>query len=203
MERNNICTIYIARHGETDWNFEHKIQGQTDVPLNSIGEIQARELGKQFQSIHFDRVFSSDLLRAKRTAEIALLAREVAVETTEALRERRFGGLEGKPTSVFRELDEYVEKLTEAERISHRFTEGYESDEDLLARVLPFLREVAVAFPNKNILVISHGGVMRALVDKLVGKHNPKRRIGNTALLVLLSDGVAFEIKEAQNIDLD
>lgn len=61
---NNFCTFYVVRHGETEWNVARKIQGHLDSSLTENGLSQAKELGKQLQTTHFDAVFSSDLLRA-------------------------------------------------------------------------------------------------------------------------------------------
>src|SRR3989338_5919677 len=98
----NFCTIYLVRHGETEWNEKKIIQGHSDIPLNKKGELQAKELGQEFKGIHFDAVFSSNLIRAKRTAEIAVLEKKLAVVTTNALRERMFGRFEGKHISELR-----------------------------------------------------------------------------------------------------
>lgn len=62
--------IYLIRHGETDWNVERKIQGQTDIPLNSNGKQQAEEAANEIANLKIDRIISSDLSRAKETAEI-------------------------------------------------------------------------------------------------------------------------------------
>jgi broad specificity phosphatase PhoE len=70
--KKNYCTIYLTRHGETEWNEKKLIQGHTDIPLNTKGKKQAKLLGKQLKDIDFDVVFSSDLLRAKNSAEIII-----------------------------------------------------------------------------------------------------------------------------------
>src|SRR3989339_1397072 len=94
--RNNYCHLYLVRHGETEWNVQKIIQGHKDIPLNQKGEKQARRLAKKLVKIKFGVVFSSDLLRAKRTAEIVVLEKKIAVKTTKTLRERHFGRFEGK-----------------------------------------------------------------------------------------------------------
>ena len=90
------CILYIIRHGETEWNVKKLCQGQTDIPLNNKGEIQAGNLSKELSHIKFNAVYSSDLIRAKRTAEIVVLEKKLAVITTKALKERLFGRFEGK-----------------------------------------------------------------------------------------------------------
>lgn len=191
MKNKHYCTIYLTRHGETDWNEKKIIQGHSDIPLNAKGEMQAQKLGKQFKNIHFEAVFSSDLVRAKRTAEIITLEKKLAVITTKALRERMFGRFEGK------HIDELRKTFGELLLVEKHDSE-VESDDQILLRLNPFLREVAIAYPEKNVLMISHGGVMRALLEH-IGYEIPDysdRPMKNTGYLIIESDGVGFEIKE-------
>ena len=87
--------IYLVRHGQTDWNTIRRIQGQTDVPLNDIGRHEAFLSGEKLASIKIDKIISSDLLRAKETAEIInrFLSRSITFDTR--LREINFGDLQG------------------------------------------------------------------------------------------------------------
>lgn len=193
----NYCTIYLTRHGETEWNAKEIIQGHSDVPLNKTGEKQAEELAKKLRTIKFDAVFSSDLIRAKRTAEIIILEKKLAVVTTKALRERLFGRFEGKHINKLRKiLGELI--LFSKERQKKLSLNGIENDQEVMKRFIPFTREVAVAYPDKNVLMISHGGLMRAFLSH-VGFKIPKyseRPIKNTGYLIIESDGVEFILKE-------
>ena len=87
--------IYLIRHGQTDWNVERKIQGQTDIPLNSNGKQQAEEAANEIANLKIDRIISSDLSRAKETAEI--INKKVGAKITfdKRLREQNFGKYEG------------------------------------------------------------------------------------------------------------
>ena len=89
--------IYLVRHGETDWNAEGLLLSRTDRPLNTRGEAQARDLAASLADIAWDRAFASPLVRARRTAEIALAARSDALTLTldERLVEMDFGPYEG------------------------------------------------------------------------------------------------------------
>jgi broad specificity phosphatase PhoE len=199
----NPATFYIVRHGQTDWNAVHKIQGQTDIPLNAIGEGQAEETRDLLQSIHFDAAFSSDLLRAKRTAEIITLERKIALKTTEFLRERNFGPLEGKQVMELRAFEEELEALADHDHFVHKFHPDWESDEELIGRFLTFLREVAVAYAEKTVLIVCHGGLMRTLLVHFgyVDYQTVRTlRILNTGYFTLFSDGVEFEVGETKDI---
>lgn len=201
--QSNFTTFYIVRHGETVWNTEGIIQGHTDSPLTKIGEQQAKNIGEKFKDLHFDEVYSSDLLRAKRTTEIMLLERKLAIKTTELLRERNFGQHEGKHYKTMRTFNKLVDELSEQEIKTYKDSDDVESDEEIVQRLITFLREAAVAHPGKTILVVSHGGIMRALYIHLgYATYSQYRNgfIANTAYMKLLSDGVEFEIKEKEGM---
>lgn len=200
------CTIYIVRHGQTDWNVKRLIQGHRDIPLNQIGEQQAMELGKKLKQIHFDAVFSSDLLRAKRTAEIISLERQIAIQTTKALRERHFGSFQGKSADELgrKMLQKLIKEFSLLPVEEQKKYGNFESTEKYTDRFLQFLREVAVAYEGKTILVVTHGGPMKYLLDHLGfwnGKAISEFSIKNTAYIKLESDGIDFFIKETFGIE--
>ena len=202
MNNKNLTTFYIIRHGETDWNVERKIQGHTDIPLNANGELQAQSLAKELQKISFDLVFSSDLLRAKRTAEIIALERKVEVQTTRLLRERNFGNMEGEPSRLFRDYDELLKELSHEQRFTHKLADNIENDEALISRILTFVRETAVTHPNKTILMVTHGGVIRTLLIHLGAyKYNDTFHIGNGAYVKITADGTDFFVKQTKGIE--
>jgi broad specificity phosphatase PhoE len=205
--KNLHCFIYLVRHGETEWNEKKLIQGHSDIPLNKKGEIQAKDLSKKLSHVKFAAVFSSDLIRAKRTAEIITLEKKIAVKTTKALRERYFGRFEGTSWEEDKQYQSYLNKfskLSYKERYYKKPYEDTESDEKLMVRFIPFLRQVAVAYPGKNILIVTHGGVMRVFLIHLgYGTYItlPSGSINNTAYVKLMSDGVDFFIKETFGIE--
>jgi broad specificity phosphatase PhoE len=198
-----LTTFYIVRHGQTDWNVNKRVQGHTDIPLNETGELQAKELGEKFRNIQFDLAFSSDLMRAKRTAEIILLERKLEVATTELLRERNFGNFEGKPGDALTAFRDLLEKLTEEEKVSHP-DNNIESDENVATRLVTFLRETAITHLGKTILATSHGGVLRVLLVRLgygTEETLPYGCIENMAWIKLETDGVDFYVKETEGVN--
>ena len=132
---NNNCTIYLVRHGETDWNVKKIIQGHKQSILNKNGKDQAKKLAKHFQNIHIDAIFSSDLLRAKQTAEIVALEKKLAVTTSHLLRERSYGQHEGKLRDHYynevKDLLETFKKLSKKEKWNFKITEDMESEENI------------------------------------------------------------------------
>jgi uncharacterized phosphatase len=144
----------IVRHGQTDWNLQKRIQGSTDIPLNSRGRAQAAETGSRLRGPAWTAVVTSPLLRAHESARI--IAGEIdhpAPLVLPELTERHHGQIEG---------------LTFAER-QLRFPDGsvvpgLESRQAVLDRVLPALERLAVAHPDESLIVVCHGGVIGTLV---------------------------------------
>lgn len=180
---SNYCTIYLVRHGETDWNKKGLIQGHTDIPLNNRGLEQAGVLKNKLKHIVFDEVFSSDLSRSVKTAEVIALEHKLIVQTTRVLRERRYGDFEGKSFEEFNKL-----------------TVDAETDEEVTQRLITFLSEISAVKPNKKVLVVSHGGAMRMVLNYLTGKKFTRGSIDNTAYVEIESDGVDFFIKSTYGI---
>ena len=203
--KNKMTTFYIVRHGETEWNVSGNIQGSSDSLLTTKGVLQAENVGKKFEDIKFDLVISSDLLRAKRTAEIITKEINLEVQTTKLLRERHFGEFEGKHYTELRAFDEYFEALSD--EMKHRHTShGVESDENLTTRFITFFREVAITHPGKKVLVVAHGGIMRVMLRRFgFGTYQTLSHgaVSNSAWFRLESDGVDFFIKESHGITVN
>lgn len=208
LHKNNTI-LYIVRHGETEFNVGEIMMGYTtDSALTKKGKEQARKIGEELSHIHFDVVFSSDLLRAQRTAEIMSLERKLAIKTTQALREQSYGAYEGKTYGVFkselRKLLEKYEKLSDREKLHFRFEGGMETDGEAGTRFITFLREIAVAYLGQTVLVVSHGDVMKhflihigyATYDQL-----PEGAIENCSYIKMESDGIDFFVKETKRIN--
>lgn len=207
MTGKNYCTFYLVRHGQTDWNVKKMMQGHKDSRLTDLGIKQAQELAKKLNRIHFDAVFSSDLLRAKRTAEIIVAEKKLAIATTQLLRERSFGKYEGwsweRYYQQFEKSLEKYKKLTEKEYFVHKLDPSIESDEEVVSRLITLIREIAVGNAGKKILLVSHGGLMRVFLTHIGYGTRRELRAGcvkNTAYVKFLSDGVDFIIKEVSGI---
>lgn len=196
------CTLYLVRHGQTDWNVSRTIQGQKDIPLNKVGESQAAALSDKLKSIHFDALFSSDLLRAKRTAEILNLERQLAHVTTNALRERYFGAYEGKKMDdSFSKLHSLLEKY----KTHPHFEESkVETSDSLTSRALTFIREISVAYAGQSVLLVTHGDLMITHLVHLGYMKTRKQvtKLENLAYIKLECDGVDFTVKETSGIKL-
>ena len=87
--------LYFIRHGQTDWNKDMRMQGQSDIPLNENGRESAIEAGKTLANTHIDLAFSSPLKRAKETAELVLAGRDIPIIEDKRIEEICFGICEG------------------------------------------------------------------------------------------------------------
>jgi broad specificity phosphatase PhoE len=171
-----VTTIFLARHGETDWNRDNRFQGHADTPLNETGRAQASELSAALADEPLAAVYSSPLRRAFETAEIVAAPHGLEPVPVDALREVDVGSWQG---------------LTRAE-VEQRFPEQYarwldyeagwedgESYEEMGRRVIAALLELAAAHEGERILAVSHGGPVRAayaLADGIT--HSEARRRG-------------------------
>jgi len=168
-----LRVLYLARHGETDWNLVGRWQGQTDIPLNDTGREQARSLVGLLRAHGLAGAVSSDLSRARETAHI--VAQGLGVQLAYAdheLRERSFGIFEGLTR------EECQTRHAEAWRAwieERRVPAGGEALEALATRVVAASTRVAlqVATDDAPALVVTHGGALRALVHAVTGEMPP------------------------------
>jgi probable phosphoglycerate mutase len=150
-----------ARHGETDWNIEHLIQGHTNTSLNAAGIEQARALADSLQELGFEFLVTSDLDRAMETA--AILGEVLGLEPLPdpLLRERCFGVLEGLSANV---LTSEVTGIVDGVYVNpDARPEGGESFREVVGRAQRFFERVATEWPTKRLLVVTHGGMVQAL----------------------------------------
>ena len=202
-----MCTIYIVRHGQSVANAQGRYGMDSD--LTETGRAQAKELAEKFKDLHFDAILSSPLKRAHETAQIIAAEHNLVVNTKEALRERKEGAIDGR---LYEEMREELKDLYDMRYSvpyeqwkTVRLAEGYENDEELMQRFVTELREIAIAYPNKTVLIGSHVGLMKTLLIHLgKGTHNQLRgqAFKNTGYIVLKSDGVYFEVEKVAGLNL-
>ena len=160
-------TIHLVRHGQTEWNAEHRVQGWTDVPLNQTGREQSLAAAAALAGRSIGGVISSDLSRARQTAEPLAAAAGVELVLEPALRERGFGVAEGK-------LDSEIERDFRG-RLEGRWRDpdfrfdGGESRRDVYQRVGAFLSALLAAPPADELVLVSHGGALRVALAFLEG----------------------------------
>ncbi|KAL9647907.1 hypothetical protein ABK040_008178 [Willaertia magna] len=189
-DKKDSKILYFIRHGETEWNANHKIQGHLDISLNDKGREQANALGKYFVKIFqhhhqpFIKVYSSDLIRCKETTELILnhlnKIDKTSVKYDKRLRELDFGTWSGKTwNEIIEEMKSVENSIDNAYDEAFVFPKG-ESRKDLIHRVKDCVNEI-VQQPNDNhdnhyfdsielkqnveiVIVVTHGGPIRALI---------------------------------------
>jgi broad specificity phosphatase PhoE len=151
-----------VRHGESTWNELGLIQGQNDrAELTDEGRDQARAVAGTLKSLGFDRLVTSDLARARQTAEIIGSELDLAPTPDFLLRERCFGVLEGQPQEM---LDSRSSGIVDGVFVDpDARPEGGESFRDVVARVGVFVEATRDAMDGERLLVVTHGGTIRAL----------------------------------------
>lgn len=162
--------IIAIRHGETSWNAEARIQGQLDIELNERGRWQAQRVGEALASEPVAAIYTSDLQRARQTAEPIAQVASAPVHPVQGLRERRFGMFEGR---TFKEIEtEWPDHATYWRKRLPDWTppEGGESLLTLRARVSQTLHELAARHRGEQIVVVAHGGVLDALYRVATGQ---------------------------------
>lgn len=163
-------TVILVRHGETAWNNEGRAQGWAPTNLTERGRRQAEELADHVaKQYDVDRIFSSDIRRAKETTRILCETVDAPVEYDGAWREQDLGTLQGFLASTLeREFPEYA--VAEAGRTSSKRTpESGESFEDMCERVLDAWRSISRDVGDETHLVVAHGGSIRMALGEVMG----------------------------------
>ena len=160
--------VYVIRHGESETNRDGRWTGWMDVPLTNQGEEDAKKAGGVLRNICFDKIFSSDLCRAKKTAEIAISG--VGYETSALLREINVGTLAGKPLSILTR----EQKVRTAQFGYGDF--GGETKEQLRGRVSQMMKKLEL-IDCENVALFSHGGWLRMMLDTVVGIDLPRANV--------------------------
>lgn len=161
------ATIVLVRHGETDWNREHRFQGHADVPLNDEGRRQANELADRLAGETYAAAYSSPLRRAVETAQILAARLHFEVEPRDGLKEVDVGSWSGLTTAeVESRFPEGFRRW--ADDWSGGWTDG-ETYDELGRRVVADLHSIAEQHPGERVLAVTHGGAIRSVLAAIAG----------------------------------
>lgn len=159
--------FYFIRHGESVYNVRGLINGQIDTELTKKGISQTKKIAKSLKKIKFDVIYTSDLKRARDTTKIIAQMVNMKFTLSKLLRERNFGPFEGKPRISLKQIDYVYDTLSEDEKYTHKLFQNMESDKDLYLRIIKFIEILNHNCNGKTILVVTHGGIMAVLLNKL------------------------------------
>lgn len=164
-----MTNFFLIRHGETDWNRAGKIQGATDIPLNDTGREQAHTTGSKMEGRQWDVIVSSPLSRAMETGSI--IASHLGLpepRPVAGIVERNYGAAEGLTGP---EVESFYPSDTPVP--------GRETRGEVQERVVAALHELAAEFKGLNVIVVCHGGVIRAMLHETTGTSFFHERISN------------------------
>jgi probable phosphoglycerate mutase len=180
-----MAVITFVRHGITNHNLEKRAQGHTQNPLNEQGRAQAQLVAKRLAKEHWDVFISSDLRRARETAEIIAAAI-------------------GKPVDFYdvrlREMDRgKIADTTEEERVARwgehwrKLDMGQETHESMRARGIEFVHDMASRYPGKKVLVVTHGYFLGQTLKALMKDESTGNDLRNTSVTTIAHNGEKWE----------
>ena len=187
--------VWLIRHGESETNRDGLWTGWLDVALSEKGRVDAEKARELLSKTKFDKIYSSDLLRAKTTAEIAIPNCEY--ETDTALREMNVGNIAGKPLDVV--MDDQNRPMNTG---GYKLFDG-ESYDEFCVRVSGFMKKLE-KMDYENVAIFSHGGWLRGALDIVLGVKLANERVccRNCTVAIFEYDGSLWKVNSWINLDL-
>lgn len=166
MARDPGTDLVVLRHGQTNWNLEHRFQGRSDIPLNASGVAQAKAAAATLGRFAFDAVYASPLERAHQTAQ--LVCPDTEIHLDERLMEIDVGGWSGLTWEQVTALMPAYEAHY-ANGVDFRRSSTGETMADVVARGLPAVEEIAARHQGETLLIVSHGLLLNRVLHALLG----------------------------------
>lgn len=164
----------FVRHGETSWNAERRLQGHQDIPLNTLGLAQAAAAARYLSAKHaqtpFAALVSSDLLRARQTADAIAAALRLEVQNAPGLRERHYGDFEGKTPGEAALHDGAAYGAMLAREDLAGAPGNVEPLNAMVERIERYLAELAQVHQDQSVILVTHGGVLDILYRRAMGR---------------------------------
>lgn len=182
-----MTKFYLIRHGETEWNVQNRYQGITDIPLSSVGKLQAQAIATRMKDYEVDAIYASDLSRALVTAKSIAKEKNLEVRTLPQLREINFGEWEGYTMIELEEIygDDYKRFFMEP----HKYPfPGEGSMEAVQMRVKKAVEIITSNHDHQKVVIVSHGGILKVLIMTLLELDLSFYKsfwLGNTSLSIL------------------
>ena len=199
------CFLHLVRHAQTDWNAQKRLQGHVDIPLNEKGLAEAQLIAKEFEGRSFGGIYSSPLQRAHATAQMINHSHQHDIQLHDALKEATYGAMDG----IF--IHDYYLKccekvanfhaLTFQEKLHFKLAADSESYFETYQRVRPLLNEIALKHLGQEVIVVTHGGLMRAVMGMLM-EDVKEIQIQNVGYLTLTGNGSDLVIQSHQRINI-
>uniref|UniRef100_A0A5B7CBG0 Putative phosphoglycerate mutase-like protein 4 isoform X2 n=1 Tax=Davidia involucrata TaxID=16924 RepID=A0A5B7CBG0_DAVIN len=203
FETSDYAEIIVVRHGETAWNVDGRIQGHLDVELNEVGRRQAAAVADRLsKETSISAVYSSDLKRAFETAHIIESYCGVPkVVQDPDLRERHLGDLQGSVLHEAAELKPNAYEACISSRTDQEIPGGGESLDQLYQRCTSSLQRVAMKHIGERVVVVTHGGVVRALHKRAAPTEKMQGKILNASVNIFHISGEEWIIKTWNDVN--
>ncbi|HEX5394508.1 MAG TPA: histidine phosphatase family protein [Rhodocyclaceae bacterium] len=188
----------IVRHGETDWNAQHRLQGHIDIALNAVGRQQAEAAAQGLAGLHFDAFYTSDLTRTRETAAAIGAAIGLRPHLEEGLRERHYGLFQGRTVDEVARDFPTAYAAYKARDLDHTFDDG-ESLRSFDRRIQSTLSRLAQVHAGETLLLVAHGGVLDVIYRRAMGRELGGPRdfpIPNAALNWVSIDGGRWQVEQ-------
>ncbi len=186
-----MTKLLLVRHGESEFNHAGRFAGFSDVDLTDTGRWQVERLRERIADEKIDAVYSSDLKRAVRTAEIAMEGRGMSITTCPEVREINYGEVDGLPFSEIKTRYPDLAKQLSTSELELAFPGG-ETFSDFVQRVSTFKERLAKHAQTETVLLVAHGGPLRALLCSMLG-------IGQSSWWQLSIDNASLSIVETHS----
>ncbi len=200
------CILHLIRHGQTSWNAENRLQGHVDIALNEEGLAEAELVAQEFANRPLSAIYASPLQRAHHTAQIINRSHQHPIKLYDGLKEATYGSMEGILVEEYRrkcaEIVPDFHQLTYRERLHFKIVEDAESYFEVYQRVRPVLDEIIQNHLGQEVVVVSHGGLMRAVIAMIAGANVKDVHIQNVGYLTIIGDGVALSIQGHKRVKL-
>lgn len=192
-----MVTLYLTRHGETEWNVEKRMQGWQDSPLTEKGKQDAMRLGKRLEAVDLTAIYASTSGRAFETAQLIRGKRLVPIYADEQLREMHLGDWEGKTHEEIKEMDPIA--FEHFWNYPHLYTPRRgERFIDVQNRAFAAIKRIVERHSEGNILIVTHGVVLKAVIARF--KNAPLKELWappymyGTSITIVKADGGRFEL---------
>jgi 2,3-bisphosphoglycerate-dependent phosphoglycerate mutase len=200
------CILHLIRHGQTAWNAEKRLQGHADIALNEAGQAEAEFVAQEFADRRLGGIYSSPLQRAHATAQIINKSHQHEIKLYDGLKEATYGSMDGiLVDEYYRKCDEIIpdyHKTTYQERLHFKLAEDAESYFEVYERVKPVLDEIVQNHLGEEVVVVSHGGLMRAVIAMTAESTVREINVQNVGYLTLVGNGSKLTIQGHKRIKL-
>ncbi|MDQ0151029.1 histidine phosphatase family protein [Eubacterium multiforme] len=190
-----MVTVYLTRHGQTEWNLEKRLQGHGNSPLTEFGLNRAKELSKRMADIKIDKIYTSPIERAYKTACIVRGDKDIEIKTHEGLKEMNFGDYEGQITEeVMKENPDWDISAIMRGNLEMRAPNG-ETLGEVRERVNSAMKDILKESEDKSILIVGHGITLKAILAFFNDEEANNDVMGQATLTKVIVDGDNFKIE--------